>query len=386
METTQSANQAKTEFLSHMSHELGTPLTSILGYAQLIESAAGSPESRDYASKIAAAGKHLGDLVGEALDISRIDQGRLALSIEPVSVAGLVVECLSIIEPFADRSAIDVRIDGAEGQRFVLADRRRIKQALLNFLSNAVKYSAEGDVVTVSWRPVARGRIRISVADTGPGIEPRALERLFTPFERLGSVRKASGTGLGLALTKRMAEAMGGVVGVDSTAGEGSTFWIELTETAAPTARWPVERRPDGRAEGTILYIEDNETNVAVVSQILRDRAVEVIGVAEGRVGLELAAHRPPDLILLDQHLPDVEAREVLARLRANPETRNIPVVVLSADASPEGYEELLAAGARAYLTKPVDIDRLTGLVDDILGPTPDRPSGPPPARATRTA
>lgn len=386
MESAQSANQAKTVFLSHMSHELGTPLTSILGYAQLIEGGVNESESREYAGKIAAAGKHLDDIVAEALDISRIEQGRLALSLEPVGVAGIAVECLAIIRPFADRSGIHVHVASEEGQRFVLADRRRLKQAVLNFVSNAVKYSSEHDTVTVAWRTVERGRMRIEVDDTGPGIDATALERLFTPFERLGSVRKTSGTGLGLALTKRMVEAMGGTVGVDSTVGRGSTFWIELPETAPPRAPRVFVPIQGGRTTGTVLYIEDNEANVAVITQILRTREVEVVGAAEGVLGVEQAVQEPPDLILLDQHLPDIEATDVLARLRAAAPTRDVPVVILSADASPEGFEELMAAGARAYLTKPVDVDRLTALVDEVLATRRDPRAEPLPAPRVRTA
>lgn len=386
METAQAANQAKTEFLSHMSHELGTPLTSILGYAQLIEEGSNREESRQYAAKITAAGRHVNEIVSEALDISRIEQGRLSLSIEPVGLAGLAVECLTLMRPFAERSGIHVRIEGAEGQRFVLADRRRLKQALLNFLSNAVKYNVEGGTVTVSWRPIGHGRIRVSVTDTGPGIDPQALDRIFTPFERLGSVRKAGGTGLGLALSKRMVEAMGGVIGVDSLVGSGSTFWIDLPEASHPVLEAAPRDAETGRASGTILYIEDNHANVTLVQQLLRGRPIAVVGAMQAESGIDLAVRRKPDLILLDQHLPDLDAGAVIGRLRSSPDTRDIPIVILSADASPEGYEELLEAGARAYLTKPIDVDRFVRLIDEALAPTPDRPDEPLRARRTRTS
>jgi signal transduction histidine kinase/CheY-like chemotaxis protein len=362
------ASTAKTEFLSHMSHEFGTPLASILGYAQLLEEQKQDEEVRLYSQRIENAANHLHDIVKEALDISRIEQGRLGMSLEPIALLELVNDCLDVVRPIADSANIRMSIDtNAYVDAFVLADHQRLKQVLINLLSNAIKYNREGGRVLVTWSRLPDGMRRISVADTGVGIAPEARDRLFKPFERLGGRKSVKGTGLGLALTKRMTEAMGGRIGVQSAVGEGSTFWVDFPYAAS--LRRPDQSPPRRTTDAprTILYIEDNVSNVKLVEEIMRGRGTKILAAMQGGLGFDLARQHHPDVILLDRHLPDAPADAVLARLKAEPATRDIPVVVLSAQAADEEFEPLLAAGALAYLTKPIDVARFIGLMDNLL-------------------
>ena len=257
----------------------------------------------------------------------------------------------------------------------VLADRQRLQQVLLNLLSNAVKYNRRGGAVTVSCEGAAGYRLRIHVSDTGPGIAPDKLERLFTPFDRLGAeATGVEGTGLGLALSKHLVDAMQGMMHVRSQVGMGSTFSVELPLVKGPAAiedSLPVAASgPDDdsdKARLKDLYIEDNASNLRLVERIMGRRpGVTLLSAMYGRVGLELAREHQPDLILLDRHLPDLLGDEVLRFLRGDPRTRDIPVVILSADASSSQMQRLLAAGARAYLTKPFDVGNLLKVVDEL--------------------
>lgn len=372
VENAQQANAAKTEFLSHMSHELGTPLTAILGYAHLIEQHSEDAEIRDQARQVGTAGNHLNDIVREALDISRIEQGRLGLSLEPLALASLVSECVELIKPMAETAGVRASVaPNADAGTHVLADQQRLKQVLLNLLSNAVKYNRHGGAVIVGWGPAPAEKVRLTVTDTGAGIPPAALDKLFVPFERLGSGGGVKGTGLGLTVSKRLVEAMGGSIGVQSTVGEGTTFWVDVPRALRPALpRQAVAAAHDHPLEGTVLYIEDNVVNLALVEQLLRGRNVRIIPAMQGEVGIRLAAERQPDVILLDRHLPDAPAEDVLARLRLADQTRDIPVIILSADSSDQ-FESLLEAGARACLTKPIDVQRLMGLLNQVLRPLP---------------
>ncbi len=364
------ASTAKTEFLSHMSHEFGTPLASILGYAQLLEEQKQDEEVKLYCQRIENAANHLHDIVKEALDISRIEQGRLGMSLEPIALMEVSKDCMDVVRPIAAASSISIKIDpDAYADAFVLADHQRLKQILINLLSNAIKYNRDGGRVLVTWSRLPDGFRRISVSDTGVGIAAEARDRLFKPFERLGGRKAVKGTGLGLALAKRMTEAMGGRIGVQSVIGEGSTFWVDLPYAAS--LRIPPETngsRPlSSDAPRTILYIEDNVANVKLVEEIMRGHDAKIMAAMQGGLGFDLAMQHHPDVILLDRHLPDGPADAVLARLKAEPETRDIPVVVLSAQAADEEFEPLLAAGALAYLTKPIDVNRFVGLIDNLL-------------------
>jgi len=373
------ANQAKSEYLSRMSHELRTPLNAILGFAQLLEMDELAGEQRDSLRHILAAAEHLLGLINEVLDIAAIEAGRLPLSPEPVAVAKIVAEAVELIRPLADQDGVLLNDRPAERcGAYVHADQQRMKQILFNLLSNAVKYNREGGSVHLACKYVAGERLRISVTDTGPGIAPEPLERLFVEFERLGSERTSvEGTGLGLPVSKRLAEAMGGTIGVTTAVGQGSTFWLELPLAKPPDE--PDEGREEsgpaaGKARGTqagppvtVLYIEDNMSNLQLVDRILARRPnVKLISAMRPGLGLDLAGEHHPDLVLLDLHLPDMSGEEVFRRLRAEPRTAAIPVAILSADAKPSLIAKMLDQGALAFLTKPLEVSKLLGLLDTI--------------------
>lgn len=369
------ASQAKSEFLSRMSHELRTPLNAILGFGQLLQMDPLSPKQHEHVEDILTGGRHLLELINEVLDITRIEAGRLTISPEPVSVREIVQESLGLIAPLSVQEDVQLEDETAGiPEQFVVADRQRLKQVLLNLLSNAVKYNRKGGLVAVSCETMPEGRLRIKVSDTGPGIAQEQLERLFVPFERLGAEQTAiEGTGLGLALSKRLVEAMGGTLGVDSIVDQGSSFWVELAlaEGAGPQERQPLpglaEPQPS-HTVGTILYIEDNLSNLKLVQNLIDLRpGIQIIPAMQGRLGLDLARQHRPELILLDVNLPDMRGDEVLRRLKAAPETRDIPIVVISADATPGRVAQLSAAGAQAYLTKPLDVKMLLAVLDDAL-------------------
>jgi signal transduction histidine kinase/CheY-like chemotaxis protein len=371
------ANRAKSEFLGRMSHELRTPLNAVLGFGQLLQMDALSDKQREGVEHILRAGRHLLGLIDEVLDISRIEAGRLQLSLEPVPVQATLRHAVELIRPTARGLDVGVRLEDVDERLHVLADRQRLQQVLLNLLSNAVKYNRPRGTVTASGEPAGAGRLRISVTDTGEGIAADKLDRLFVPFDRLGAEATGiEGTGLGLALSKSLVEAMGGVLHVQSRPGEGSTFSVELPLVAGPLdAAAPAAARAPAPADldhppRTILYIEDNVSNLRLVESVLGHRpGVRVLSAMQGGVGLELARHHRPDLILLDRHLPDMAGDRVFELLREDPRTRDIPVVMLSADAIPDGARRLLDAGVRAYLTKPLDVRKLLAVVDEHLRP-----------------
>lgn len=366
------ANRAKSEFLSRMSHELRTPLNAILGFGQLLERQCANETQRMRLGHIIAGGRHLLDLINEVLDISRIEAGRLQLSLEPVSVSEAVAEALDLLRPLAEERAIE--LTAGTQPLYVVADRQRFKQVLLNLITNAIKYTPEGGKVSIALETSAKGLIRLTVNDTGAGIAPENLSRLFTPFDRLGAeLSSIQGTGLGLALCRRLMEAMNGSIAVASRLGEGSSFTIELPQTTSPLAQTPSRRRSIAEQSEllaaerlTILYVEDNLSNLALVEQILEEYpAVELLSAPTGSVGLELALRHLPAVILLDLHLPDLPGWEVLARLKADARTREIPVIVVSADATPRQIERLRSAGATEYLTKPIDISTFYRVLDE---------------------
>ena len=370
------ANQAKSEFLSRMSHELRTPLNAILGFAQLLELDAESSEQQESVGQILRAGRHLLGLINEILDISRIEAGRLQLSLEPVPVHETIRQAIDLVQPSAVDAHVTVRSDAIDARLHVLADRQRLQQVLLNLLSNGVKYNRESGAVTVLCVEVAGGRLRIDVTDTGQGIAADKLERLFTPFDRLGAESSAvEGTGLGLALSKSLLEAMGGTLHVQSEVGVGCTFSLDLALVPGPSERVPpaaarppevTEMRP--REPQKILYIEDNLSNLALVEGILARRpGTTVLSAMQGRVGVNLARDHQPALILLDRHLPDIPGEEVFRLLRADERTRDIPVIVLSADAMSSRMRQFLDGGVRAYLTKPLDVPALLAAIDETL-------------------
>jgi len=372
------ANHAKSDFLSRMSHELRTPLNSILGFGQLLDRQSPTETQRPRIRYILSAGRHLLNLINEVLDISRIEAGTLQLSVEPVCLEEAIGEALDLMRPLAAERTIVLAYNcSLDTATYVLADRQRLKQVLLNLLSNAVKYTAVKGCVTVSFAESGEDLTRISVRDTGAGIAVGKLARLFTPFDRLGAEQSAvEGTGLGLALCQRLVHAMNGSIGVNSTLGHGSTFWLDLPHAISPLETLSITRSPSASQQPLaeesrrILYIEDNFSNVTLVDQMLAERpALELMSAMQGRVGLELARQHSPDLILLDLHLPDMPGWQVLAQLKADQLTREIPVVVISADATSPQIKRLLSAGARAYLTKPIDIVEFFRMIDEALAP-----------------
>jgi PAS domain S-box-containing protein len=367
------ANLAKSEFLSRMSHELRTPMNAVLGFAQLLEIDSPRQEQRESLDQILKGGRHLLGLIDEVLDISRIEAGHLAVSLEPVPLGDVIQEALDLIHPLAERW--NVRFAGVPPEvvdRYVLADRQRLKQVLLNFLSNAAKFNRPEGTVVVSVEDVSEERLRLNVTDTGHGIPPEKMARLFTPFDRLGAEESGvEGTGLGLALTRRLVEAMGGTVGADSAVDRGSTFWVALPCVKGPaaTATLPAEASAQSSGSGgTVLCIEDNLPNLRLVEGVLAHRpAVKLLSAMQGGLGLELAREHRPGLILLDLQLPDIPGAEVLRRLQRDPRTRQIPVVVLSADATPGQTKRLQTDGAREFLTKPLDVKQLLRVLDEVL-------------------
>ncbi len=371
------ASAAKTDFLSRMSHELRTPLNAISGFSELLEELAAGPESKEWARIVRRAAHHLTTLVDDVLDISRIEAGRLSISMESVPLAGIVDDAITVTRPLAQANHVILHPAQHEGGAgYVFADGQRLKQVLINLLVNAIKYNRPAGEVFVTVRPAARNRVAIAVRDTGNGIDAPDLRRLFVPFERLGAENSGvDGAGLGLALSHNLLEAMGGGIDVASVPGVGSTFTVELRGAEMPSAdtrhegRGDLEPRTYDGGPRTLLYIEDTSTNLRLVEAILKRRpSVTVIPAMLGNLGLDLAREHLPDMVLLDRHLPDILGTEVLAKLREDASTAAIPVVMLSADATSEDREEIVAAGAHAYLTKPVRAATLLGVVDELIG------------------
>ncbi|MFL6541322.1 MAG: ATP-binding protein [Chthoniobacterales bacterium] len=368
------ANHAKSEFLSRISHELRTPLNAILGFSQLIERQSVTEKERGRVSHIVKAGRHLLKLINEVLDISRIDAGNFQVSLEPVCLADAVAESVDLIRPMAAERSIEIASDAVPRDGcHVTADQQRLKQVLLNLLGNGVKYTPVGGKLTLASVRMGDGRVRLEIEDNGEGIPPDKVARLFTPFDRLGAEHsEVEGTGLGLALSQRLMQAMNGEIGVTSAIDQGSTFWVELPFAESPLKaveqqRVAVAPEEAPRARRTVLYIEDNLSNLTLMQQVLAGFPdIELLSAMQGRVGIDLARKHSPDVILLDLHLPDLPGWEVLNRLRAHEATSEIPVMVISADATARQIQRLLAAGAQRYLTKPIDLAEFARAMEEI--------------------
>ncbi|MEA2151197.1 MAG: hypothetical protein QOD69_3027 [Solirubrobacteraceae bacterium] len=388
-EEAERANAAKSEFLSRMSHELRTPLHAILGFGDLLARDDLRPAQCEHLRQITKAGRHLLELINEVLELSRIEEGGLSMSLEPVHVGQVVRETLEMLAPLAAaRTVILAPARCAEQDLHVLADRQRLKQVLLNLVSNALKYNRAGGDARVAATLAGPASARIEVTDTGIGIAPDDLAAAFAPFERLGAeTTDVEGTGLGLALAKRLVEAMGGTIGADSEIGRGTTFWMQLPAVPAPAVRpaekaAPAPRAPRMRSQARkILYIEDNPSNIKLVEAMLRRRPEVTLLVAQqGSLGLELAREHVPALVLLDVNLPDIQGDEVLRRLRGDARTAQAVVVMVTADATPDQVARLRNAGADGYLTKPFELDEFLAIVDDAAAPHPLRPPTVAPA------
>jgi len=376
-EALRQASTAKDEFLSRMSHELRTPLTAVSGFSELLTLTDLPEQPREWAGLIRSASQHLGRLIDDVLDISRIAAGRMSMSLEPVALGPLLHDVLELLRPLAARHDVTLLpVTSPGGHGYVFADSRRLKQVMINLVVNAIKYNRRGGTVAIAVGRGARdGAVRIQVADTGRGLSEAAQAKLFVPFERLDAADSGiDGVGLGLALSRNLVEAMRGMIGVKSEVGAGSTFWVELERGDSVTVadddggpRTALAERSYGGLR-RVLYVEDTLANIRLIEAILQARPdVELLPAMQGRLGLELAREHAPDLILLDIHLPDLDGDEVLARLKADAFTRDIPVVILSADATDVQTKRLLAAGAAAYLTKPIEVGRLLETLDRHL-------------------
>jgi signal transduction histidine kinase/ActR/RegA family two-component response regulator len=376
------ATQAKNAFLSSTSHELRTPLNAILGFAQLLLLSDLSGEDQDGAGQILGAGRHLLVLINELIDIARIESGDLSLSLEPVWILPLVEEISQLMGPLAAERSITIVHECAGPALAAHGDRQRFSQVLVNLMSNAVKYNRHGGTITITCQERGTSSVSVVVADTGQGLSPDDIDRVFVPFERLGAEQTATeGTGIGLPLAKALTEAMGGQLSASSVLGEGSAFTLTLPrargviDIAPPKMALSPPAGPPAPAGATlsILYIEDNPANIEVVSRFLKGRHnTPFQAVTSGRDGIECAVRDVPDLILLDLHLHDLHGEQVLKELRAEPVTAAIPVVILSADATPGVIRRLLAGGALAYLTKPLDLTEFGQMLDSFAAPAQD--------------
>jgi PAS domain S-box-containing protein len=362
------ANLSKSDFLSSMSHELRSPLNAILGFAQLMESDSPPPTPAQSESiiQILNAGWYLLELINEILDLATIESGKLSMSLEPVSLPELLLECHSMIEPLAQRRGIRMGLPRSDAPYCVHADRTRIKQVLINLLSNAIKYNTNGGSVAVDCTAnSASGRVRITVTDTGEGLPPEKVAQLFQPFNRLGQeVKGEEGTGIGLVVSKRLVELMDGVIGVESRVGQGSVFWVELLSTAplalpAAVATISAAESEAAAMDGlrTLLYVEDNPANLQLVERLIgRRKDLRLLSAVDGTRGVELARAKQPDVILMDINLPGISGFDALKILRDDATTAHIPVLALSANAMPRDIERGLKAGFFRYLTKPIKV------------------------------
>ncbi len=379
------ANRSKTIFLSSISHEVRTPLNAILGFAQLFEMVPGNeltPKQSEYLGHIRRSGEHLLALINEVLDLSQIESGNLRLSIESISAKSVLEECIAMVQPLAEKNAIELTMpDVIDEQLAVKADRVRLRQALMNLLTNAVKYNRRGGSVLCAIEPSPKGGgLRFVVTDTGEGVPKERWSQLFEPFNRLG--REAStieGTGIGLAVTKTVIEAMKGEIGLSSEVGKGTQFWIDLPlskrlsqrgEASEVEYEFKIKRQltPIKKDVATILYIEDNPANTLLMEQFLGDIAgLNLITVLTAEEGLEVVADQHIDLILMDLNLPGMDGFEAQTKLATSDRTRNIPVIAVSADVNAKTIQRAMNVGFRQFITKPFDLKEAHRAIVSVL-------------------
>ena len=370
----QRANQAKSEFLSRMSHELRTPMNAILGFAQLIEMSGVNAQTRHRSGEIRQAGEHLLQLIDELLDLARIEVGRLNVRLEPVELQPVIEEAASLCRVSLRDHQVAVDVASTAPPVWVHVDRVRLRQILVNLLSNAIKYNREGGGVTVRYRLLGGRRVWLEVTDTGLGIAREQMVKLFMPFERLGREEASvGGTGIGLALSKRLAELMHIELGAESTAGEGSTFWLDMP-LAEPAVRGSMHLgegalRPRGHQPTVrVLYVEDNRANLALMEEFFHELPhLTLLSATDGLRGIAVAKAELPDLVLLDIQLPQMDGYAVLQALKGDPATRDIPVVAVTADAMPHDIKRGEAAGFSAYLVKPIRLDDVARVVEELV-------------------
>lgn len=376
----EAASAAKSEFLSSMSHELRTPLNAILGFAQLLYRDKKTPLNDRHKERIEyvlKGGEHLLRLIDEVLDLSRIEAGRVTISCEPVEVAEVLAEVYTTLEAMASRAEVTLLVDiPAANTPMVVADRTRFKQILMNFGSNSIKYNRKGGKATFK-TTFGAGFVRITIEDTGIGIPEEKKTKLFEPFQRAGQeTGPIEGTGIGLTITRRLAELMNGRVGFESVEGIGSKFWVELpihqeeraTVTEAEPRASTITVPPHEGKRHTVVYIEDNPSNIAFMEDLLSDfDHVDLLTAPTAEIGIELVHARRPKLVIMDINLPGMSGFEATNRLRTWPETRDIPVVALSAAAMLRDAKRVQHAGFYRYLTKPVKVDELSQLLEEIF-------------------
>ena len=375
------ANLAKSQFLSSMSHELRTPMNAILGFGQLLElddDPELSTEQSDHVKEIMRAGRHLLELINDVLDLAKIESGRVELSIADIDLSDLLDDCISLLSPLLENRGITVSYNfNKDFPHTLLADPVRIKQVLLNLLSNAIKYNTESGSIIIDCENTENLTYKISIHDSGNGMSEDMIENLFTEFNRLGAEKtEVEGTGIGLVITRNLVELMGGKIGVKSSVGKGSTFWIEMPASQSNVQLTQVTedesflKTPDNKEHRshTILYIEDNPANLRLVSVLLsRRNDIQLITAHEPYLGMELAEAKQPALILLDINLPGINGFEVLERLQENPATSNIPVIAISANAMKQDIQRGIDAGFKNYLTKPVNVNQLMESIDNEI-------------------
>ena len=375
------SNRAKSEFLSRMSHELRTPMNAILGFTQLMQENTRDPLSQAHQKRtkqILKAGNHLLELINEVLDLASIEAGKITVSLEPVCIAELVEEALSVVQPLSENFNIRLINQVTFNKNvYVLADRVRLKQVLLNLISNGIKYNRKEGSITLTTQPKEGSMLRIEVMDTGMGIPEDKLGQLFEPFNRLGAENgEIEGTGIGMAISKKLVEVMDGSIGVESTVGVGSKFYITLPVCQALPSMVKTENTPDKRNlkheektyTFTLLYIEDNQANLKLVEDILTDYPeIKLFATTHAVIGIDIALAQKPNLILMDINLPDVDGIEALKRLRNFEETHDIPVIAISANAMKKDIDRAMAEGFKAYITKPIDIGKFRMFIEEEL-------------------
>ncbi len=370
------ANLAKSDFLSSMSHELRTPLNAVLGFAQLLASEEPPPTASQMRAleQILKGGWYLLRLINEILDLAMIESGKLTISRETMGLADVLDDCQAMIAPQALKRGISLHFPVLEQAYFIHADRTRVKQVMINLLSNAIKYNRPGGSVVVACTPGAGDTLRVSVSDTGAGLTGVQVEQLFQPFNRLGQQDgQEEGTGIGLVVTRQLVELMGGTIGVESAVGAGTTFWFELSASAAPALAPASQVPPRALAAAdapprTLLYVEDNPANLALVEQLIERRSdLKLLTATDGFQGIQLAQAYQPDVILMDINLPGVSGYGCLKILREDRATAHIPVLALSANAMPRDIAKGLQAGFFRYLTKPINVIEFMAALDQAL-------------------